>query len=216
MTSPAVSLSLEQTRRFARQIALAEVGVDGQSRLARAAVALVGPDPGAQVAAEYLTAAGVGRVERLVPPTEGAAWLPALTGANAVARFGFDDDALLRATVRLGLPVVFGRALPDQVDVLSFRRHGPCPHVVLDIPPRPAAPPAEVGAAGTILGALVATELLGVLLAPGSGPRARLLRLPLAAQEPTASPHTTEIPWAPECFICGGQSQEATFAGAER
>jgi hypothetical protein len=211
-----MSLSLEETRRFARQIALPEVGVEGQARLAAGRVALVRPaggvDPAGDVAAEYLAAAGVGRVDRLDPPREGgAAWVTALTGAGAVVRFSFDDDALLRAAVRLGIPAIFGRAQSDQVDLLSFRRQGPCPHVALDVPTRSAVPPREAGAAASVAGTLVAAELLGILLAPQEGPRARLLRLPLAGGDPERAPQFSELPWAPECFICGGQSQEAAF-----
>jgi hypothetical protein len=218
MTAAALSLSLEQTRRFARQIALPEVGVDGQNRIAAAAVGLVSAqdaDPAGEIAAEYLTAAGTGRVERLAPPAGGGeAWVAALAGLDAVIRLSFEDDALLRATVRRGLPVVFGRALAEQVDVLSFRRQGPCPHVALEIPVRAAAA-REPGSAALapFLGALVATEVLGILVAPQQGPRARLLRLPLAGGEQARPPQVSELPWAPECFICGGQSQEAAFTG---
>jgi hypothetical protein len=219
MTAAAgMSLSLEQTRRFSRQIALAEVGVAGQSRLAAARVVLVRPgagaDPGGDVAAEYLAAAGVGRVDRLTAPAEGGeAWVTALTGSDAVIRFSFDDDALLRATVRLGLPAIFGRAQNDQVEVLSFRRQGPCPHVALDVPVRSAGAPREAGAAAALAGTLVAAELLGILVDPPAGPRARLLRLALAGSDQARPPQVSELPWAPECFICGGQSQEAAFTG---
>ncbi len=215
-----MSLSLEQTRRFARQIALPEVGPGGQLRLAEAGVALVRAapdrDPSGDVAAEYLAAAGVGRIVPLAPPAEGGeAWVAALAGFTAVVRFGFEDDALLRAAVRRGLPAIFARALTDQVDVLSFRRHGPCPHVALDVPVRSATGPgAEAGAGASVAGTLVATELLGILVAPEAGPRARLLRLSLAGGDRARPPQASEMPWAPECFICGGQSQEAAFTGA--
>jgi hypothetical protein len=219
MTEPHLPLSLDQTRRFARQIALPEVGVAGQGRLTAAAVALVGPashrEPAGDVCAEYLEAAGVGRVERLATPAAGGeAWVAALSGFAAVARFGFDDDPLLRAAVRRGIPAVFARALADQVDVLSFRRHGPCPHVSLEIPLRTASPEeGAAGAAGPLAGTLVATELLGILVAPQVGPRARLLRLALTGGERARPPQASELPWAPECFICGGKSQEAAFTG---
>jgi hypothetical protein len=214
-----LSLSSAQTQRFSRQIALPEVGAAGQARLLESAVALVRPaadgSPAAELAAEYLLAAGVGRVQAVLPaPSDvgGAHWLDALRGFQAVARFRFDDDALLRATVRLGLPVVFGRAVPDQIEVVSFRRHGPCPHVVLDVPPRSQSA-AEPAATTPLVAGLVATELLGILLDPKGGPRARILRLPLAGADQARPPQASDIPWAPECFICGGQSQEAAFGG---
>ncbi len=210
MNAPAVSLTLEQTRLYARQVALPEVGVDGQARLTRAAVALVSSgDPAAAVAAEYLRAAGVGRVEVAPPASDGPGWLARLQGVQAAARFSLDDDALLRAAVRLAVPLVFGRAEGDRVDVLSFRRHGPCPHQALDLPTGPSTAALTAGAAAPLLAALVASELLWILIHPAAGPRARLLRLSLAGE----APQSAEIPWAPECFLCGGSGQEASFAG---
>ena len=51
--------------RFARQIALPEIGLAGQQRIADARVAIVGRDLAAETAARYLAAAGVGTL-RLV------------------------------------------------------------------------------------------------------------------------------------------------------
>ena len=206
MSAAAVGLTLEQTRLYARQVALPEIGVDGQARLAGAAVALVGSGNAVAAATEHLKAAGVGRVVSLAPPASGPGWLQALSGVQAVARFSFDDDALLRACVRLGLPVVFGRAREEGIDLLSLRRHGPCPHQTLDIPARAAAE-APVSPAGPLLGMLAASELIWILIGTEEEPRARLLRLSLAGGEPQAA----EIPWAPECFVCGGRGQEANF-----
>jgi hypothetical protein len=231
MTASALSLSLEQTQRYARQIALPEIGVAGQVRLAESTIALVPggsasdsepdvrpapvADPAGDMAALLLAAAGVGRIVRIPPPGGGAeAWLPALRGSSAVMRFSFEDDPLLRAAVRLGLPAVFGRARVDRVDVVSFRRHGPCPHLPVDLPTRGAAgTDVHPGAAVAVIAALVATELVGILAAPGTGPRARLLRLRLGPGGDGEPPLASEIPWAPECFICGGKSQEALLTG---
>ena len=52
-------------QRLARQIALPEIGVDGQARLGAARVAVVGGDLTAELGARYLAAAGIGRL-RLV------------------------------------------------------------------------------------------------------------------------------------------------------
>jgi hypothetical protein len=216
-----LTLSSAQTRRFSRQIALPEVGPAGQSRLRASAVALVRAagdrSAAGDLTREYLLAAGVGQVQVVAPPeTDGSAgWLDVLQGFQAVARLRFDDDPLLRSAVRLGLPVVFGRAVPDQIEVVSFRRHGPCPHVVLDVPARPQSAADDAGSAPLVAG-LVATEVLGILLEPAAGPRARILRLPLAGGERARPPQASDIPWAPECFICGGQSQEAAFGGEPR
>ena len=49
-------------RRYARQIALPEIGPEGQARICAARVAVVGADLAAETAALYLRAAGVGTV----------------------------------------------------------------------------------------------------------------------------------------------------------
>jgi hypothetical protein len=210
MSAGAVGLSLEQTRLYARQLALPEIGIDGQLRLAGAAVALVGGGSASAAAAEHLRAAGVERVDARTPAASAAGWRELLADVQAVARFSLDDDALLRACVRAGVPVVFGRERQQGVgvDLLSFRRHGPCPHQELAVPVRTASD-APTSAAGPLLGTLVASELIWILIAPQAGPRARLLRLPLDG----APPEAAEIPWAPECFLCGGRGQVAVFAG---
>lgn len=50
------------SRRHTRQVRLAEVGADGQGRIARAVVAVHGRGLAAQVAARYLAGAGVARL----------------------------------------------------------------------------------------------------------------------------------------------------------
>ena len=205
-------LTLEQTQRYARQIALPEVGPDGQARIGAARVVIISDgDAAARAAADYLRAGGVGSVDLMTPPADPAGWLQALQGAALALRFSFDDDPLLRTAVRLGIPVLVGTAVPDGVDLFAFRRHGPCPHVGQDIPLRPAASGVgDNGAGAVVLATLAASEALQLLVDPQAPPRARLLRLPLS---PDGGPPTVqEIPWAPECFRCGGNSPEANFA----
>lgn len=50
------------SRRHTRQLRLAEVGADGQGRIARAVVVVPGRGLAAQVAARYLAGAGVARL----------------------------------------------------------------------------------------------------------------------------------------------------------
>jgi hypothetical protein len=50
------------SRRHTRQVRLAEVGADGQGRIARAAVDVRGRGVAAQVTARYLAGAGVSRL----------------------------------------------------------------------------------------------------------------------------------------------------------
>ena len=143
-----------------------------------------------------------------------------------INRFSFDDDPLLRTAIRLGIPALIGTVRGDGerdrsqdrdqdrnsagVDLFCFRRHGPCPHVDQEILLRPAAGGGAAGAAAVVLGTLAASEALQLLVDPQAPPRARLLRLSLAPGGPP--PGVQEIPWAPECFRCGGNSPEASFA----
>ncbi|HVZ71195.1 MAG TPA: hypothetical protein VHJ20_02370 [Polyangia bacterium] len=225
-------MNAPQARRYARQLALPEVGPEGQDLLARARVAIVGPEGSvaAETAARYLAAAGVGTlrligtksssgvdgdlrgsnpdvvIEREARPSEGRAWLAALEGVDLVVRVGFDDDALLRAAVRRGVPVVVARVEGGAADVVSFRRHGPCPHAPLDVPVQAASTDAA-GAGDVVAGTLAASEALTALLHLGGDARARHLRVPLDGRDATAQ----EIPWTPECFACGGSGHEMSF-----
>jgi hypothetical protein len=150
------------------------------------------------------------RVEPL-PQSEQEA-LAALEGTTLLLRASFDDDPWLAAAVRAGVPAVFARATPDAVDVLSLRRHGPCPHVPLDRP-RGASALAAAGPLEVVAGTMAATEALRIIGA-GVGGRndegpatARLLRLSLG-DGPTFA---QDLPWSPACFACGGQGMEMSF-----
>ncbi len=55
-------LSVDQVRRFARHISLSDVGPTGQERLLGATAVVCGGGLAAQIAKEYLMAAGVGQV----------------------------------------------------------------------------------------------------------------------------------------------------------
>jgi len=229
--------------RYLRQIALPEVGPEGQERLAAASVAVAGQSDGdlaAEIAARYLAAAGVGTVRLIgqAPPdpdvlrasnpdltvqslpwpggdqpghadADGRAWVRALDGVDLVVRSGFDDDPMLRATVRLGIPVVLLRVLDDRAEVLAVRRQGPCPHVDLAIPQHRAEGVFD-GPAAVVAGTLAAGEALLILIGPtapaaaATPARARHLAVPLDGGEPRAQ----DIPWAPECCACGGGATE--------
>jgi adenylyltransferase/sulfurtransferase len=62
LASPAGSLSDADLARYARQIRLADVGVEGQQRLRASSVLIVGAGGLGSPAAMYLAAAGVGRI----------------------------------------------------------------------------------------------------------------------------------------------------------
>ena len=190
--------------RFARQIALPEIGPDGQARLGAARVAVIGSDIAAATAATYLRAAGVGEVDEwgtpkgleLIASCAGRLRRPELIaggpgpfeGPDLIIRSGFDDDALLPAARRLGLPVVVMRASGDVVDVLSFPRRDADAAPASDGPgiPFKAATPSEDGAAGVLAGTIAAAEALHALIAePGAGAMTvKHLRLPLDGREP--------------------------------
>ncbi|HVU49091.1 MAG TPA: ThiF family adenylyltransferase [Polyangia bacterium] len=230
-------MNVATATRFARQLALPEVGADGQERLGAARAVVVGDGLGAETAARYLAAAGVGAlrilsagetwphldealrgsnpdvtIERGPRPADGRAWMAALEGVAIVVRADLDDDALLPAAIRRGVPLVVLRGQDGgdgAVDVVSFRKHGPCPHAPLDVP-RVAAVPAPEGAARVVAGTAAAAEALHVLVAhdvPARAARARHLRVPLDGGDPVAQ----DLPWTPECFACGGSGSEMSF-----
>jgi hypothetical protein len=152
----------------------------------------------------------------------GLAWLEAIAGATVVVRSGFDDDPMLPAAVRAGVPVVVMRGREDGIDVVSFRRHGPCPHRPLDVPEKSALPP-EDGAPAVVAAHLAAAEVLILLAgaAVGAG-RARHVSIPASGgahsgvggehQNGREVPRSVEIPWSPECFACGGSGTEMAFS----
>jgi hypothetical protein len=183
--------------RFARHISLPEIGLEGQQRLAAARVLIAGDDLAAEVAARYLAASGVGVVRTVggagIPwPVNGLAWLAVLEDErpDLVLRSGFDDDALLGAVKRVGVPAIVVRGREDLVDVLSFPSTPADPEASLDVPLR-RAEPQRAGAAAVVAGTLAAAEALQVLVGRAPRPSARHMRVPLDGRPPQVQ----EIPW---------------------
>jgi len=185
-------LDAGQVARYARQIALPEIGPDGQATICGARVLIVGSDLAAEIARTYLVAAGVGSVRALARSAgDGAAWLEALADIDLIVRTDFDDDAMLGAAARLGLPVVVARAEPERVDLLAFPRRPPDPQAELDIRARPAgrAVDGATGATGVLAGTLAAAEALATLVrddAAATERGKRHLRLPVDGGQPIA------------------------------
>ena len=160
-------------------------------------------------------------IEARAWPEGGDAWVVALDGADLVVRAGFDDDPMLRATVRLGIPAVLLRALDDRVEMLSLREQGPCPHVDLAIPPR-RAEGVSAGATAVVAATVGASEALWLLVRrtdasePATERRRRknapARHLVLSLLPDGGAPRVQEIPWAPECFACGGASVEMVLS----
>jgi len=179
--------------RYARQIALPEVGPDGQARICAARVAVVGSDLAAETATLYLRAAGVTDLFPL-PLGEGqgegassSAWRRLLPNLDLIIRSGFDDTPLDAEIARLGLPVIAVRATPDAVDMVSFSGRVPSPDARADVPVQAAATPAANDATAVLAGTLAAAEALQVIVREAAGafsPSIRHVRLPLDGREP--------------------------------
>jgi hypothetical protein len=184
-------MTTDDALRYARQIALSEIGPEGQERLLQARALVVGDDLAADIATDYLAAAGVRTIHHLdpvFPRRSGSDWLEELPGVSIVVRVDFDDDALAGAATRLGLPLVAIRVGPDVIDLISIRRRAPSPDAPLDPPTRLKIRPDDNPLA-VVAGTLAASEALQILLqgsGPDTGPPIRHLRLPLDGGAPLA------------------------------
>src|SRR5262249_51347397 len=152
--------------RYARHVALPEIGPAGQARICAARVAVIGTDRAAETAITYLRAAGVGEVVTIgaeekqggreeqrmgwgPDPEPSKSSLPPLLPVNSsslladvdlVVRTNFDDDAMMGAANQLGLPVIAVRAQRDGVDMVAFSGRLPAPGAAI-APFAAAAPP---------------------------------------------------------------------------
>ncbi len=174
-----------QVERYSRQIILPEVGARGQERLLGARVALAGGGPAAVAAATLLGRAGVGAIDLAADVPD----LPELAPDCRIGR-GTDGDVVVdlsgdrsasvargrRAAVARG-PFVAGTLDGTRVTVATLVGR-PCIACLAapDVPPAPDPGPLREPAA-LALGALAASEVLRVLLRPGSGGRVTTLAL---------------------------------------
>jgi hypothetical protein len=197
-----VPLGLPEIRRYARQLALPEVGTAGMERLRAARVVVLGGELAGETAVLYLVGAGVGNVAQVARPRDLGGWRAALAGADAALHFSLDDDGALSAAEAAGVPLLVGRVSADTVELISFRRHRTCGHAAPAVTSgTPAASDDAPGAAAVLLGTLAASEVLFMLLGPRAE-AAQLLRLPLAGGEPVRA----ELPWPRPCPVCGSAS----------
>ena len=173
--------------RFARQIALPEIGPEGQERICGARVLVAGGDLTAEVAALYLRAAGAGTVTEIGDlPGDAAGWAAALEGADLVIRSGWDDDPMVPVVRRLGVAAVVVRARAQAVDLLAFPARAPDPDVTVDVPARRL--PHTDGPTSVVAGTLAAAE--GLWLLVQGRPRWLHMSLPLI---PNGVPFTREL-----------------------
>jgi hypothetical protein len=188
-------LDVVDVARYARHISLPEIGPEGQARIGAARVAVVGGGLTAETAATYLRAAGVGKLFTL-PALRGEGrgdgsdatnWRGLLSNIDLLVRSGFDDTPLDGEAARLGLPVIFVRATPDAVDMVSFSGRVPSPDARAETPFAAAGTPTSDDSAAVLAGTLAAAEALQVIVRESTGPfspRVRHMRLPLDGREP--------------------------------
>jgi hypothetical protein len=188
-------LDVVDVARYARHIALPEIGPEGQARIGAARVAVVGDGLTAETAATYLRAAGVGKLFTLPAlrndgrgdGSDATNWRGLLSNIDLLVRSGFDDTPLDGEAARLGLPVIFVRATPDAVDMVSFSGRVPSPDARAETPFAAAGTPASDDSAAVLAGTLAAAEALQVIVRESTGPfspRVRHMRLPLDGREP--------------------------------
>jgi hypothetical protein len=177
--------------RHARQIALPEVGPEGQARIAAARVAVIGADRAAETAALYLRAAGVGQVFEASglfnDARMGEAFKNTVVNFDLVIRSGFDDAPMDAVAARLGLPAIFVRATPEAVDLVAFSGRVPSSEARADVPFQAASTTPADDASAVLAGTLAAAEALHAIVREASGPftpSIRHLRLPLDGREP--------------------------------
>ena len=171
--------------RYARHIALPEIGPEGQARICAARVAVVGHDVAAETAALYLRAAGC-QVKQLSSTLSLLVPMQFLSDVDLVVRPGFEDTPLDAEAARLGLPLIAVRATDDAVDMVSFSGRVPSP-AAQSVPFQAAGTPSTNDAAAVLAGTLAAAEALHLIVRESSGPftpTIRHLRLPLDGREP--------------------------------
>jgi hypothetical protein len=162
--------------RYARHIALPEIGPEGQARISAARVAVVGADLAAETAATYLRAAGCQVVEETRSVSE----------IDLIVRSGFDDTPLDAEAARLGLPFIAVRATPEAVDMVAFSGRVPSPDARPEVPFKAAGTPTSDDASAVLAGTLAAAEALQTIVREAAPftPRIRHMRLPLDGREP--------------------------------
>jgi SAMP-activating enzyme len=203
-------LNDELIERYSRQIVLAEVGPEGQLRLAAARVAVVGEDSAAARVVAYLGAAGVGwmacapALRALVDPARPGLTLATLTDAETMALDAVIVAARTVAEAAAGVATWSPRARATfWVAVGHAGGTPPCPACAAPAPLPESA--AELTALrDTLLGTIVATEAVKALLAIGT---------PLARHVLAYDPETASVTTAPSAPRPGCACRTASRSG---
>lgn len=246
-------LSREEINRYARHLALPEVGMEGQEALKASRVLLIGAGGIGSPMALYLAAAGVGTIglvdydtvdtsnlqrqilfnERSIGKSKVEEAKAHLQNLNSKVTVTIHEERLTRinaldivsrydvvvdgsdnfptrylandACVLLGISYIFGSVLrfSGQVSVFGVK-DGPCYRCLYPNPPAPDSVPScnEDGVLGVlpgVIGALMATEVLKMLLKIGTSLAGRLLSYDALSM----SFREFSIRKDPDCPICG-------------
>ncbi|KAK2878334.1 hypothetical protein Q8A67_019125 [Cirrhinus molitorella] len=194
------TLNNEDIMRYSRQLLLPELGVKGQIALKNISVLVVGCGGLGCPVAQYLAAAGIGRLglldydvvelsnlHRQVLHTELTQDQPkALSAAQAISRYYCSDNVPTRylvndACVLTGKPLVSASALrmEGQLTVYNYRG-GPCYRCLYPKPPPPetvtnCSDGGVLGVVPGIMGCLQALEVLKIASGQGSSFEKQLL-----------------------------------------
>ncbi len=126
-----MSLSDDQLERYARQIVLKEIGGEGQKRLLRARVVIVGAGGIGSPAIQYLAAAGVGQLTIVDDDKVSLSNLQRQT-LFGTAEVGKPKAGLAAKKVEALNPDILVQAVEERIDALNARRLIAGAEVVLD------------------------------------------------------------------------------------
>src|SRR5215472_5037055 len=92
----ATVLSEQQIERYSRQIIMREIGGTGQSLLLRSLCLVAGGGPAFDVAAQYLVATGVGKLDLIASPVAGPGGAP--IGSSFACLGSANPDAAIQVS----------------------------------------------------------------------------------------------------------------------
>uniref|UniRef100_G3NV64 Molybdenum cofactor synthesis 3 n=1 Tax=Gasterosteus aculeatus aculeatus TaxID=481459 RepID=G3NV64_GASAC len=177
------ALSNEDIMRYSRQLLLPELGVQGQLNLSNTSVLIVGCGGLGCPLAQYLAAAGIGRLglldydevelsnlhRQVLHGEENQDQAKALSAANAVKRYGWRNANPAHIS-----PLVSASALRMEGQLTVYNYHGgPCYRCLYPVPPPPemvtnCSDGGVLGVVPGIMGCFQALEVLKIASGQGS------------------------------------------------